>query len=66
MDISYEDVATLVEDRETKVALLGLFQSDYTRKEYRAKLKELCGGSMGLFHKYHDKTDWSLGVFKGE
>ena len=48
------------------VILLERKRESYTRKEYRAKLKEICKGDMILFHKYHDETNWSIGMFKGE
>ena len=54
------------EEAEKALSQLEAEKGNYTRKEFRAKMKEICGGDMGLFHKWHDKTDWSLGVFKDE
>lgn len=56
----------LREQKRLALAELGLQQSKYTVKEYRAKMKEICDGDMTLFHHEYDNIDWFGTQFKKE
>lgn len=53
--------ATIRSRKKLELVELALYRSQYTVREYRAKMKKICDGDMTLFHKEYDDTDWFNG-----